>query len=199
MSSPLTRSLLALFLCACFAPRADAQLLDNTWFKVRVSVAGTTVSPEPELETGKLKAKGEFYVSITSGLGGGDDGSTPYSFSVISELPDGNFVVSDSGMLATLGEGEQLMVGSELGDGAGGVRWSMRLPKHEDLFLQLLFMAKLKIKLNAKDELKSARFKSFTGSVPFGVNGLGDGQSSFFGNARLSGKLVAAEDLPFEV
>lgn len=194
----LLRAALLAAVALAVTPAADAQILDGTWFKVTARMKGQAV--EEDGSTSPANAKGVFYVNFEENpIIEGEDGSIVYDVDVVAVL-DGNAFLTDSTRMATIGADEQLMVGAELGNESDGVRWTTRVPgKESDPFLQMLFLAQVKVKRDKEGALKSARFKSVGGTVPYAVFGIGPTLRDAFGSVKLSGKLVKVEDLPFEV
>ena len=192
----LLRLVLALALTVSLAPRAGAQMLDEVWFKVRYAAKGDLVSSE--LDTAKASVKGLVYVRFRHLALKSEGDSTLYTFDVIRPTEDGNWVTSDSGSLTTLGDREQLMLGPTPVSDNDGTRWSVAGFGQQG-FLELLFQARMKIKLDKQGAFKAASFRSVGGLVPRGVLGGGDDSRDFFGSCRVRGTSVALEDLPFEV
>lgn len=187
----LARALTVLLLAVSFAPDTGAQVLEDTWFKVKFKGKGFVLSDGVEIE--KAKAKAIFYVNFT--LSEGEGSGTIYDYTVISETSPGEFVVSSVGMIRTEGLEEEAMIGPELGPSADGIRWQIVLADEETTILQLLFMARLKTSFTKDDVLKKASFKSVAGMIPNGDSG----GANVVGSLKLKAKLIDEDDLPFEL
>ncbi len=180
-----------------FTPTASAQGLDDQWFKVTINMRGSAITPLEEVE--KTKGKVTCYVIFNANMdddGGAADGfsSTSYGYSVWSEIAPGNWQVSSVGLLLTAGENESLMVGSDISPSSNGIKWQVVVPDKDATTLQISFIARLKLVYDKNADLKKASFKSMGSMMPFGTGG-GD---VLYGDAKLKGKLVAIDKLPFE-
>ena len=198
MLSPILARLLCIAaLLTSMSSLASAQILDDAWFEVRARATGFRVSEDGELT--KIKRSGRFWVGLSSpGAGSGPDGSTAYSFNVISETADGNFALTSSGMLAAFEDGDELVLADfDQGSDSCGVKWFASFPGEENTTLQFLFLGRCKVKLGKQGELKSARLGSLGATVPRGAVGVDGVIGTPMMGAKLRGRLVRVEDLPF--
>ncbi len=192
--------LFTLLSLVALSANARSQALDDVWFKVTMKVNGGAITPSGDLEKAKGSVVAYMHVSLDESPAentGGAEGfsATSYLFDVISETAPGVFQQSSTGSFLTTGPDELAMVGSLIGPNSCGIPIQVVVPDEDATILNLLFVARLKLKFDKQDMLKSASFKSSGAMMPYGS---GDGDV-LVGGVKLKGKMIPEEKLPFDV
>jgi hypothetical protein len=155
---------------------ARAQVLDGTWFKLKISSKGWAI----DVETGKGNTAGvqqTAYMSLLpTGIG--------YTAQIYTEQSPGNWVGGPGIALGTTGAGELFVVNQKVSiPGPGGQS------------LDASITLRLSFKFDAQDALKKATIKTVAGELS-GSSTL-DGTNIYIGSIKLSGKMVDVTSLPF--
>lgn len=195
---PLRRGLLAALTVSLLATGVRAQALDDVWFKVTLNLKGDAFTPTDEVE--KVKGKVVLYMHVTaadldSAGAEGDLSLQTYELDVVSETAPFTWETTSSSLFHTAGAGERAMIGTELSPASTGIPITAVIPDEDATELEVRFVARLKLKFDKNEMLKSASFVSTGALVPFGVGG----EDLLLGGARLKGKRVPVSKLPFEV
>lgn len=162
-----------------------SQVLDNTWFEIKVKAKGMVVNPDESVAKGKLNTKAYMHVWWSG------EPDNMYIYDIFSEIGEDNwaFTSGDAFGLTTASE-EYIFLGDYwfgIAEKSGG-------------FLGIYLTAYFKTILDKKTgELKKATFESFGAEAP-GPGDPGsslDGMNDFYGGVSLKGKLIDESKLPF--
>jgi hypothetical protein len=182
MSTKMFRNLVIGFsLALLLTPRLSAQadLLYDTWFKVKVQAKGVQVEDDESLS--KATSKSVHYIHFLPPEVEG--GGAAVSYELWSETAPDSWEIVDGGEIGLIGSGDLLFsdwgIGFGLfdGNGFGGYHTGM-----------------IKVKTDKEGALKKARLKSFGGET---TDGTLDGEHFFAGSLNVTGKTVPVEKLPF--
>jgi hypothetical protein len=184
----LPRLVIGFALALLLAPRAPAQaeLLHDTWFKVKVRAKGVQVEDDGSLQ--QAASKSVHYIHFKAPAAEGVD---VLAYDVWSETAPDAWAIVDDGELGVLGTGDLLFndwriaFGLPDGNGLGG-----------------FVTGRIKIKTKKVGDLKKAHVKTFGGETwidgaPVGQSTV-DGVHPFAGSLKITGKTVPVEKLPFD-
>ena len=167
--------LLPLLLLAGLAAPASAQVLDGSWFKLKVNAKGWSINTQDGTAHSATHSQTVYMSLLELGIG--------YSAQIYTQQ-NGEWVGGPSIELGTTAAGELFVVNQGLtipGDGGQSLDISATL--------RLIF------KFNDNDELVKATIKTLAGELK-GSSTL-NGEDLFIGSVKLSGKMVEPSSLPF--
>jgi len=163
---------LGLFLVA----PARAQVLDGTWFKLKISSKGWVI----DVSNGEGKATSvqqTAYMSLLpTGIG--------YTAQIYTEVSPGNWVGGPGIELGTTGVGELFVVNQHV-----------TIAGKDGQSLDASITLRLSFKFDGNGALKKATLKTIAGELS-GSSTL-DGTNIYIGSIKLSGKTVEPMSLPF--
>jgi len=195
----LSGCLLAALALTTLVGDARAQALDDVWFKVTLNVNAGALTTGGDLE--KAKGKVTAYLRVVPAVGaiaGGDEGALPtvgYDFESFCEVDPGVWESTGVGSFLTAGSNEDAMIGTDLSPDSCGIPLVVRVPDEDSSELNVLFVARLKLKFDKQAQLKSAKFNSSGALISFGTGG----EDLLVGGVKLKGKLIPIEKLPFSL
>ena len=155
---------------------ARAQVLDGTWFKLKISVKGWVI----DVSTGKAKPTTQQQTAYMSLLPVG----IGYMAQIYSEISPGNWVGGPGIELGTTGAGELFVVNQH-----------MTIPGPGGQSLDASTTLRLIFKFDKDGALKKATIKTLAGELS-GSSTL-DGTNLLIGSIKLTGKTVEPMSLPF--
>jgi hypothetical protein len=167
--------LLPLLLLAGLAAPASAQVLDGTWFKVKVTAKGWAIDTSDGTAHAATHVQTVYVSLLELGIG--------YSAQFYTQQ-DGEWVGGPSIELGTTGAGELFVVNQPL-----------TIPGPGGSSLDLSATLRLIFKFNGNGELTKATIKTLAGELK-GSSTL-NGEDLFIGSVKLTGKLVQPQSLPF--
>ncbi|MCB9897510.1 MAG: hypothetical protein H6825_05870 [Planctomycetes bacterium] len=184
---------IATFVLLLLVPRAAPQSLDGAWFKVQVHGSGMVLDADGSVSPSHGKLVAYVHVDLLA-VGVIDDATTfTYGYQVWTLGAQDEWIPSNSGIFVTP-SCERAMSG----DPAQGIVLQVAVPVVGDgiglgSWLDVHFVAKLKVKLDKNGMLKKASFKSMGCLMPAGLI---DGRTAI-GGGKVTGKTVPVSKLPF--
>ena len=163
-------------LALCLVAPARAQVLDGTWFKLKINSKGWVI----DVGTGEGKSASvtqTAYMSLLpTGIG--------YTAQIYTEMSPGNWVGGPGIELGTTGVGELFVVNQHLS-----------IPGPDGQSLDASVTLRLNFKFDQEDALKKASIKTIAGELS-GSSTL-DGTNIYIGSFKMTGKMVDPTSLPF--
>ena len=157
------------------ATTAQAQALDDTWFKVKATTKGVTIHEDGTIK--QQEGASTHYVHLTW-----TDAS--YAMQVWSEVDKDVWqLASSTGSQVEAGNPHCVFTDVEITFGGEEGRW-----------VAGFLTACIYVKLDKQGHLKNATFKTLGGEA---VDGTLDGEHEYRGSLRVTGKLAKPEQLPF--
>ena len=192
MLCALRRVLVAssLVLLAASASAQDTTL-NNTWFKLKVKAKGEAAVPgeeKPHKASFSMTVYVHFFVAKPDAPPTEGDATYPdttYGYEIWTETaPDTWAPTYDSTVDLETGDATVFYLPDFYMEALG----------LDGEFFESYQTATIKVKLDEKDALKSATFKTLGGEV---YTGSTDGSDAFRGGVTMTGKTVSVDDLPF--
>lgn len=170
---------------------AYTQVLDDTWFELKVKAKGMAVDPDETVKKGKLSTKAYMYVIW-------NEAESAYQYAIISEYSKDKWDDFSYGEFTpTLSTSEEYIFLADY--------W-MGIAEESGAFISFYCTAYFNVVLDKKTgELKKATFESL-GAEIYGpdeedpeYSSTLDGENDFYGGVTLKGKLIDESKLPFVV
>lgn len=158
--------------------------LDDPWFKLSLKAKGRAV--EADGSVAKASVSLPAFLHLVLDESGGTEGVPPltaYSYELLTEIEPGTWAVTGFGNLEVVVTSEQEYILPDV----------VVQPQTPEVLLDIRATLKVSVKLDAQEQVKSAKLTTLGGEVFFG----GTSAGFFYGSAKLTGHTVDVADLPF--